>query len=406
MAPAPWQPVGAPTANPNVDMVARATPGGGIRFIGGAPVPGSPGTATSFNRAASRIRPSVVALSAVQPTKSPAEPPAGSGARFIDPFDGVPDRVVGDRAFEAVGSGVIVDEAGYVVTNYHVIAGAAGILVSPASDTETHLPATVVLADPSLDLALLKIEGDQGVFPAATLADSSRVRVGDWVLAVGYPFGLELTVTSGIVGGRHVSLVIGGVPLRGLLQTDAPINKGSSGGPLVDLEGQVVGINTAIYAPTGVFSGTGFAIPSNRVGAFVARGLESVGHFGGAPATPPPVAGNPFEPTAPLPPAPAANASRVWLGVGLVDVTPEMAAQLSYPFAGGAFVASVILDSPAEEAEILRGDIIVSVAGQPVGDVETVGRVVEGLAPGQSVPVTIWRGGKTSTVTMRLRGGG
>jgi len=153
---------------------------------------------------------------------------------------------------------------------------------------------------------------------------------------------------------------------------------------------------------------TGFAIPSNRVGAFVSRWFESTGltprALPNAPGQPPAVGAAVAQP--PAVQQPAARPGAGWLGLGLVDVTPEMATQLQYPFPGGAFVASVILDSPADEAEFVRGDVVVSMAGQPVTDVETVGRIMAGLSPGQTVPVTIWRNGKTSAVNMRLRGGG
>ncbi|MBI5538302.1 MAG: trypsin-like peptidase domain-containing protein [Deltaproteobacteria bacterium] len=412
-APPPQGGQGMPASGNNVDMVARATPGGGIKFIGGPNWMQSPNANTSFNRAASLVRPTVVSISAVRPGYAPAGPQPNGGNRFLDPFDGVPDRMVGTTPYETVGSGVIIDPAGYVVTNLHVIAGTSGVVASLSSEPENQMPAQVLVTDPANDLALLKIGSGGATFRAAALGDSSRLRVGDWVLAVGYPFGLELTVTAGIVGGTHVELEIGGRPYRALLQTDAPINKGSSGGPLVDMSGLVVGINTAIYAPTGVFSGTGFAIPSNRVGAFVARAMQSLGQEPAQPSPWQPVA-NPAPasppaaqaPVAQAAPAPATRAPSVWLGLGLVDVTAEMASQLSYPNGAGAFVASVILDSPAEEAEIIRGDVIVSMAGEPVADVDTVSRIAAKMTPGQRVPVVIWRSGKTFNTTMKLRGAG
>ena len=405
----------APNAGtPNVDLVARASPGGGILFVGGAGIQGGGGN-PGFQRAATAIRPAVVSISAAAPAYAPAPPPVAAGAQFQAPFDGVPDTMVGQSAYESVGSGVIIDPAGFVVTNNHVIAGASNVLVSLASQPDVFLPTKTILASAASDLALLQITSG-GTFPSARLGDSSQMRVGDWVLAVGYPFGLELTVTAGIVGGRHVDLAIAGRPFLGLLQTDAPINKGSSGGPLVDLNGQIIGINTAIYAPTGVFSGAGFAIPSNRVGAFVARGMETAGVTPAdeLPAivatptalTPPTAATTPAPAAAPPAQQPALASPAVWLGIGLVDVSADMARQLAFPFSGGAFVASVILDSPAEEAEILRGDVLVSMASQPVTGVDTISRLVAGMAPGQAVPITIWRSGKTTNTTIRLRGGG
>ncbi len=269
----PWS--AAATAFPNqLDAVTMPTPMGGIKFIGGIQASGQDaGSITNFNWAADVIRPCVVEINAVRPSPVPTPVADPSAARFIDPFDGVPDKVIGQLAFESVGSGLIVDSSGYVVTNHHVVAGASAIAITRFQQAGGQYYAQIVAFDPRKDLALLKIVGD-GPFPAATLADSSRVEVGDPVLAVGNPFGFGNTVTAGIISGKRNSLLINGIDFNGLLQTDAPINKGSSGGPLVNMNGEVVGLNTAIYAPTGVFSGMGFAIPSNRVGAFVRAPLR------------------------------------------------------------------------------------------------------------------------------------
>ncbi|MBI4704541.1 MAG: trypsin-like peptidase domain-containing protein [Deltaproteobacteria bacterium] len=346
--------------------------------------PAAPAGGAAFGQAARAVRPCVVAISAIRPVAGGAAGRA-AGPAFVEPFDGVPDRLIAPAAYEAVGSGVVVESSGYVVTNYHVVAGASTVHASLPTRPPTHVAAELVAADPERDLALLRL-GTAGPLPAATLGDSSRVRVGDWVLAVGYPFGLELTVTAGIVGATGVSLDIGGRRFARLLQTDAPINKGSSGGPLVDLHGQIVGLNTAIYSPTGVFGGAGFAIPSNRVGAFVVRSLAAHGHAL-APSSRPRAAGS------------------AWLGLGLVELRPETAARLFYPYSGGAMVASVVIDSPADEAELARGDILVAIAGERVADVASAERILQILPPGQPFVAVIWRDGKTENVTMRLRGG-
>ena len=187
---------------------------------------------------------------------------------------------------------------------------------------------------------------------------------------MGNPFGLGHTVTSGIISGRQRSLSIGGVQYANLLQTDAPINQGSSGGPLVNLEGKVVGINTAIYAPTGVFSGTGFAIPANRVGAFVARAIQS-------------------RPVAQTTPVPAAV-----LGMSVIDVTPALASKVGLPGPGGAFVTSVAPGSQAARAKIDRGDVILDIAGVRLPNCAALGRIAGRLPPGQPVPATVWSGGQ------------
>jgi len=213
--------------------------------------------------------------------------------------------------------------------------------------------------------------------------------VGDWVLAVGNPFGLGHTVTAGIISARRSAITIEGVTFRGMIQTDAPINKGSSGGPLVNLRGEVIGINSAIFSPSGVFNGTGFAIPSNRVGAFVAKAT-------GSPNLAPP-------PVIPLEPMPARALESMWLGIGVVDMTPELASKLSFPYAGGVYVRSLMLDTPADEAEITRGDIITAMAGYPIADSASLRQIVSQLMPEQMTPITIWRGGKNENLMIRTR---
>ncbi len=344
----------------------------------------------TFNQVADKVRPFVVNINAVRPSRNVAANGANN-PRFIDPFDGIPDKIIGQLAYESVGSGVIIDPTGYVVTNDHLISGAVSIVVTRFNSKE-HLRARLVATDRRNDLAVLKLEGP-GPYPAAKLANSDKVDTGDWVLAVGNPFGLGHTVTSGIVSSRRSAIVISGVQYRDLLQTDAPINQGSSGGPLVDLNGKVVGINTAIYAPTGVFNGTGFAIPSNRVGAFVARVMQDpqaarsreVGR--GRPGRIFQVAG---------------GAARPWIGLGVSDVTPELANKLGMPRTTGVFVNSVERGSPAAEGEIRRGDVVVALAGQPVYDSRSLAALLSALPPGQKVPLVIWRKGRAKARKVRL----
>lgn len=249
------QPVWAATeggAAGGVQPVAGTAEGGGTNAAGVRYVAGTGGSA--FNTAAATIRPSVVGIRA-------SHAPGAAGG------------------VHRVGSGLIVDPRGYVVTCYHVVGSSPAITVSRFRRSGEQLRARLVARQE--DLALLQIlEG--GPFAAAAFADSNGVSVGDWVLAIGHPFGLGLTVTAGIVGRKNSRLAIpGGGQYADVIQTDAPINEGSSGGPLVDLSGRVVGLNTAIYAPTGVFSGAGFAVPSNRVRDFVARNVPAGGATGG-----------------------------------------------------------------------------------------------------------------------------
>lgn len=261
---------GGPKPGP-VDAVTMATPNGGINLIrqpGNAPrSPGEParmqlavagpGARHAFNTVSSLVLPSVVGIHAPR-------------NRFAAPFDSVPGGPAAGGAFDSVGSGFVIDSRGFALTNYHVVSQAAEIMVSVFGKLKRDLPASVVATDPVADLALIRIAGAPSL-PEVRLGDSASVQPGDWVLAFGSPFGLEQTVTEGIISSRRKSLVVQGVSYGDMLQTDAPINRGSSGGPLVDMKAEVIGINTAVYGPTGTFSGTGFAIPVDRAKAFLAR---------------------------------------------------------------------------------------------------------------------------------------
>jgi S1-C subfamily serine protease len=266
VASSPAQPVAA-TAWMGPSTFDMGATGANVHLVAG-------GDRTAFNMAASQIRPTVMGIHATLSTPSNAEP-----------------------GVERIGSGVIVDAGGYLVTCQHVIAGATAIHISRFGRSSERIPARLVAVED--DLALVYAPAASGSVPAV-LGDSEQVQVGDWVLAVGHPFGLGLTVTAGIVGRRHGALTIpGGRQYTGLLQTDAPINEGSSGGPLVNMAGQVIGINTAIYAPTGVFSGAGFAIPANRVRIFLDRikaalGTTGTGRLLEQPMTMQPVQRNPL----------------------------------------------------------------------------------------------------------------
>jgi serine protease Do len=217
----------------------------------------SPQTRHVFNTVSSLILPSVVGIHAAR-------------NRSAGAFDAVQGNPVGAAVYESVGSGFIIDSRGYALTNYHVVSQAADLMVSVFGKLRRDLPASIVAVDSAADLALIRISGAPPL-PEARLGDSAFVQAGDWVLAFGSPFGLEQTVTEGIISSRRRSLVVQGVSYGDMLQTDAPINRGSSGGPLVNMKAEVIGINTAVYGPTGVFSGTGFAIPADRAKAFLAR---------------------------------------------------------------------------------------------------------------------------------------
>ncbi len=262
------------------------------------------------------------------------------------------------RPFAAAGSGFIVDPAGYIVTNYHVIEGAEDIAVTLASGER--LEAVLVGADPKTDLALLKAEATEPL-PALRWGDSDAVRVGDWSLAIGNPFGLGGTVTAGIVSGRARDIDAG--PFDDFLQTDAPINPGNSGGPLFDLDGAVIGINTAILSPSGGNVGIGFAIPAALAEPVVAQ-LREHGH-----------------------------AIRGWLGVSVQRMTDDLAAGLGVAEARGALVAATMPESPAAAAGIEAGDVIVAYDDKSVGGPRRLARLVSETRAGEAVTVAVLRGG-------------
>jgi serine protease Do len=297
------------------------------------------------------------------------EPPPGSP--FEDFFREFFDR---DQAPEqapqrqsSLGSGFVVDASGYVVTNNHVIAEADEIQVVFGDDSS--YAAELIGRDLKTDLALLKIEGEKP-FPAVTFADSDTVRVGDWIIAIGNPFGLGSTVTAGIVSARSRDIRAG--PYDDFLQVDAPINRGNSGGPSFNLDGQVIGINTAIFSPSGGNVGIGFAIPSN-LALPVIESLKTDGRV-----------------------------KRGWLGVRIQTVTDEIAESLGLEDAAGALVASVTPGGPAETAEIQAGDVVLEFDGKPIDRMRGLPRIVAETPIGKAVEVEIWRRGERSTVEVTL----
>ncbi len=264
---------------------------------------------------------------------------------------------------QSLGSGFIIDPAGYVVTNNHVIDGADEITVTLQDDTT--LKATVIGHDDRTDLALLKVQSDKPL-PAVKFGDSDAARVGDWVLAIGNPFGLGGSVSAGIVSARGRDIQQG--PYDDFIQTDAAINKGNSGGPLFDMGGNVIGINTAILSPSGGSIGLGFAIPSGEARVVV----DQLRQFH--------------------------RARRGWLGVRIQQVTPDIAETLGLHSADGALVAGVNSGGPADRAHLLNGDVLLKFNGQRLRESRTLPRVVAETPIDQKVPVDVWRNGKPMTI--------
>ncbi len=267
----------------------------------------------------------------------------------------------------ALGSGFIVDPSGYVVTNSHVVGYAGKVEVTLQDDTK--YPAKIIGRDPKTDIAVLKIRADKPL-PYVSFGDSSAAQVGDWVMAVGNPFGLGGTVTTGIISARGRDIHSG--PFDDFLQIDAPINRGNSGGPTFNLDGQVIGINTAIYSPNGGSVGIGFAVPSNVAKTVVAQ-LEEHG-----------------------------KVSRGWLGVQIQDVTPAIAASLGLHGEHGALVAVVTPNSPAAKAGLKQGDVILSFDGKEVSHLHDLPRLVAATAPDTSAKMKVWRNGQTTELQTTL----
>ncbi len=315
----------------------------------------------SFADLAEKLMPSVVNIKSTQTIKTTSNPfnfqfPPGSP--FEDMFKEF--NQPRERKGTALGSGFIIDKKGIVVTNNHVIQGAEDIIVTVSNSTE--YKAKVIGVDPYMDLAVLQIESKEK-FQPVTFGNSDKARVGDWVIAIGNPFGFGGTVTSGIISSRNRD--IGLTRYDDFIQTDASINQGNSGGPLFDLNGQVIGINTAIIAPGQSGSiGIGFAIPANPASNVINQLLE----FG--------------------------ETKRGWLGVRIQEVTKEIAEVEKLDKPMGALVASVSEKSPADKAGVKAGDIILEFDGKKIDTMRTLPKLVAQTKVGKKVVLKIWRSQK------------
>ncbi|MEM9455203.1 MAG: Do family serine endopeptidase [Myxococcota bacterium] len=329
---------------------APATPPGELP----APEPSVGDLEVAFERAAAAIAPSVVSVLVEQEARS--ELPA-----WMRPF-GPPRGEV-----QGLGSGVIIDEVGYILTNNHVVKDAQSVKVRLHDDRE--LPAEVVGTDPKTDLAVIKVRA--GGLRAAPLHEGADLRVGQWVLAVGSPFGLTRTVTAGIVSavGRGS---MGITDYGDFIQTDAAINRGNSGGPLIDLRGRVVGINTAIFSPNGGSSGIGFSIPSEMARA-VKEQLIAHGRV-----------------------------RRGWLGVVMGELTPDLADSFRYEGEQGVLIDDVDRSGPGYAAGIRAGDIVALLDGEPVRDMADFRNTVAQSGPEANVELKIWRDGQARMISVEL----
>jgi serine protease Do len=327
------------------------------------------GAPESFADLAEQISPAVVNIttSSVVETATTEAPELPEGLQdFFDQFQNGPGGPSGPRRSEALGSGFVISEDGYIVTNNHVIEGADEIEVEFFS--HKRLPAKLVGRDPKTDIALLKVESEEPL-SFVNFGNSDLTRVGDWVMAMGNPLGQGFSVSAGIVSAR-------GRELQGtyddFIQTDAAINKGNSGGPLFNMDGQVIGVNTAILSPTGGSIGIGFSMASN----VVSKVVDQLREFG--------------------------ETRRGWLGVRIQDVTPDVAEAMGLGEGTAGALVTDVPDGPAKDAGLMAGDVITGFNGQTIKDVHDLTRRVADAPIGEEVPLEIVREGKSETLQVKL----
>ena len=337
-----------------------------------------PPGAVSFADVVERVSPAVVNIAVTKRTRSmptavwPDRVPRGGEfeqffRRFFDTPGSTPDGPRFPREVRGAGSGFVIDAAGYIATNQHVIDGAEEIVVT--LQTGEQLDAMVIGQDGRTDLALIKVDAPPEL-TALEFGDSDRARVGEWVLAIGNPFGLGGTATAGIISARGRDIRSG--PYDDYLQIDAPINSGNSGGPVFNTAGEVIGVNTAIYSPNGGSIGIGFAIPANQAKAILDE-LRANGVV-----------------------------ERGWLGVSIRSVDRELAESLGLDEARGARVARVEPGSPADRAGVLNGDVITEFDGVVVDSARTLSRLVGATDADERISIEVWRDGETLELTVEL----
>jgi serine protease Do len=334
-----------------------------------APAPSMPGAPMSFSDLAKKASPSVVNISVVKKVEGMGKVPLPFGPD--DPFRDFFDRYFGDQMpkdfkQQALGSGFILDKEGYILTNNHVVEGADEVKVKLADGKDSK--AKVIGRDPKTDLALIKIDADKSLVPLP-LGDSDELEVGDWVVAIGNPFGLGNTVTAGIVSAKYRQIGMGSYD--NFIQTDASINPGNSGGPLINTAGEAIGINSAIFSQSGGSVGIGFAIPVN-----MAKSL--------------------------LPQLKEGKVTRGWLGVMIQKITPDLKEKLNLKDERGALVADVVSGGPADKAGIKRGDVIVGFNGKEIKESSQLPYVVGSTPVGQAAKVDVMRKGEKQSFEVKI----
>ncbi|MBR1649303.1 MAG: Do family serine endopeptidase [Alphaproteobacteria bacterium] len=320
----------------------------------------------SFADLAEEVMPTVVNISTLQETEKISLGPdeEEDGETAAAEFD---DEAEKSEARQALGSGFIIDEQGYILTNYHVIENASAINVVLSDNTEVE--ADIIGGDEKTDLALIKIE-PPFVLKKVEFGNSDELRVGDWVLSVGNPFGLGGSVSAGIVSAKSRDIAAG--QYDNFIQTDASINQGSSGGPMFNMKGEVIGINTALFSTTGASMGVGFAIPINTAG-WIAGQLEQNG-----------------------------KVKRGWIGVRIKQNSRETARSLNLNDNQGVIISAINENSPAEKAGLTVGDVILSLGEKEIKNSKDFSRMIAESKIGEDVTLIVWRDGKIKTVDVRV----
>lgn len=349
-----------------------------------------------FENVVNKVKPAVVSITSVKTFKHSQQrqrrmpedrfhPPSRPGPdedKGLDPFDQFRD-FFGDDFFDrffrprfpegefqiqGLGSGIIIDsDKGYIITNNHVVADADELKITLGDKRE--FTGKVIGTDPQTDIAIVKIDGNN--LPAAELGDSDTIRVGQWAIAIGSPFGLTQTVSVGVISATGRANV-GVAQYEDMIQTDAAINPGNSGGPLVNIRGEVIGINTAIFTRTGGYQGIGFAIPVNMVKIIMKELIEK------------------------------GKVTRGWLGVVIQDITPDLAKSFNVNVTEGVLVSEIQENSPAKEAGFERGDIVIEYDGKPIRDVNHLRNIVAQTGAGKKVKVKVLRDGKEKELTVKI----